>query len=89
MTALTLIFIHSPCKDAIVPLGRPVRGNNGAEISQVTVKAGTMVVIGATAVNVDPLIWGPDAAEWKPERWLEPLPQSVTDAYLPGVFSNM
>ena len=48
-----------------------------------------MVVIGATAVNIDPLIWGPDAAEWKPERWLEPLPQSVTDAYLPGVFSNM
>jgi cytochrome P450 len=48
-----------------------------------------MVVIGAAAVNRDPAIWGPDANQWNPERWLKPLPETVIDAYLPGVYSHM
>ena len=31
----------------------------------------------------------PDALEWKPERWLSPLPQAVIDAHLPGVYSHL
>jgi len=27
---------------------------------------------------------GEDAAEWKPDRWLSPLPSSVTDARVPA-----
>jgi cytochrome P450 len=27
--------------------------------------------------------------EYKPERWLSPLPDSVADAALPGVYSQM
>ena len=38
---------------------------------------------------MDESIWGSDAAVWRPERWLEPLTKSVTDAHLPGVYSNM
>ncbi|THH17362.1 hypothetical protein EW146_g3432 [Bondarzewia mesenterica] len=78
-----------PRKDAIVPLSRFVQGKDGSFIERVTVKAGTMVVIGAAAVNRDPLIWGPDADAWRPERWLEPMPNSVAEAFLPGVYSNM
>jgi cytochrome P450 len=58
-------------------------------INYVPVRAGTMVVVGAAAVNRDPAIWGPDADQWIPERWLEPLPETVIDAYLPGVYSHM
>lgn len=39
--------------------------------------------------NRDPTIWGVDAAEWKPERWLFPLPDTVADARVPSVFANL
>jgi cytochrome P450 len=58
-------------------------------IDYVPIQAGTMVVVGAAAVNRDPAIWGPDADQWIPERWFKPLPETVMDAYLPGVYSHM
>ena len=39
--------------------------------------------------NRDPAIWGADARVWKPERWLSPLPDTVTDAKIPGVYSHL
>lgn len=34
-------------------------------------------------------IEGPDALEFKPERWLSPLPDAVGDAALPGVYFQL
>ncbi|EEB98095.1 hypothetical protein MPER_02458 [Moniliophthora perniciosa FA553] len=34
-------------------------------------------------------LWGPDALEWKPERWLEPLPAVIPEARIPGVYSHL
>ncbi|KAH9166700.1 cytochrome P450 [Lactarius sanguifluus] len=39
-------------------------------------------------LNRDSSIWGIDAAEWKPERWLTPRPESVARANIPGVYAN-
>lgn len=58
-------------------------------ISDIPVPKGTGVVIGIIASNVNPTIWGPDADEWKPERFLKPLPESVAEAHIPGVYSNL
>ena len=41
------------------------------------------------ASNNDKAIWGEDAREWKPERWLTPLPAAVEDARIPGVYGNL
>ncbi|KAF7325323.1 Docosahexaenoic acid omega-hydroxylase CYP4F3 [Mycena venus] len=32
----------------------------------------------------NPAVWGPDALEWKPERWLSPLPQTANDFHRGG-----
>ena len=73
----------------MVPLGRPVTGKNGERIDELLVESGTLTVIGAAAVNRDPLIWGSTAEQWIPERWLEPLPSTVSDAHLPSVYANL
>ena len=41
------------------------------------------------ASNNDKAIWGEDADQWRPERWLDGLPESVVEAKIPGVYSNL
>jgi len=62
---------------------------DGNELSEILVPSDTSVIVSILGINRDRDIWGEDAAEWKPERWLSPLPSSVTDAHVPGVYANM
>ena len=50
---------------------------------------GTDVVVAIMGANKSKKIWGEDAEEWKPSRWLNPLPESIQKAHLPGVYSQM
>ncbi|KAI0061903.1 cytochrome P450 [Artomyces pyxidatus] len=75
------------CSDISVPLSRPVKITDG-EITSLFVPQGTTVIIPVMGINRDPEIWGADAMEWKPERWLRPLPESVAKACVPGIYSN-
>jgi len=79
----------SPRKNTLIPLSRPVLGKDGQTIDCIPVRAGTMVVAGTAAVNRDPAVWGPNADQWIPERWLRPLPEAVIDAYPPETSSHM
>lgn len=63
-------------------------GIDGKPIHELIVPAHTMVWVNVLGVNRDKEVWGPDADEWKPERWLAPLPTTVTDAHIPNVFAN-
>lgn len=85
---LTTSF-KSALKDAVLPLSTPIKGNNGAMMNEIAVPKGTVVTIGILASNCNMELWGEDALEWKPERWLKPLPQAVTDAHIPGIYSNL
>ncbi|EGO03012.1 hypothetical protein SERLA73DRAFT_176502 [Serpula lacrymans var. lacrymans S7.3] len=76
-------------KDIILPFSKPVKGVDGREMHEVLVPENTSIIISILASNRNREIWGPDALEWKPERWLSPLPQSVTDAQIPGVYSHL
>ena len=58
-------------------------------IHELVIPKDTTVCVGVLSSNTNKAIWGEDAMEWKPERWLSPLPKSVTDAKIPGVYSNL
>lgn len=58
-------------------------------MDSISVPKGTVVFVPIQAANINPEVWGPDAHEWRPERWLKPLPKSVAAAKTPGVYSNM
>ncbi|KAI0318182.1 cytochrome P450 [Amylostereum chailletii] len=75
-------------KDTVLPLNTPVKGSDGTEYSEFMVPNDTTVLVNIIGVNTDPEIWGPDAHEWNPDRWLKPLPESVAAAHIPGVYSN-
>ncbi|THH11078.1 hypothetical protein EW146_g8172 [Bondarzewia mesenterica] len=75
-------------KDAVLPLGTPITGVDGTKISEIMIPNNTGIYIGVLSVNRDPGIWGADVMEWKPERWLSPLPPSVAEARIPGVYAN-
>ena len=76
-------------KDSILPFSKPIIGVDGSSIDEIIVPAGTTIFIGIRASNTDTDIWGEDALEFKPERWLSPLPAIHTEARIPGVYSNM
>jgi cytochrome P450 len=55
------------------------------------VPKGTAVHVGIWASNINQELWGEDAQEWNPQRWLKPLPKSLTDhdTKIPGVYSHL
>ena len=82
-------FYHRAVEDAVIPLHEPIRGKDGNIIRELVIPKGTNIVSNLRACNTNKAIWGEDALEWKPERWLQPLPQSVEDARIPGIYSNL
>ncbi|KAE9386988.1 cytochrome P450 [Gymnopus androsaceus JB14] len=76
-------------QDAVVPLSKPIIGLDGTEMHEITVPNGTAVVVSILNSNRNPDLWGKDADEWKPERWLSPLPEALLEARIPGVYSHL
>lgn len=58
-------------------------------MNEIFIPKGTDIVIAIGAANRNQALWGPDADEWKPERWLSPLPKAVTEAHVPGIYSHL
>ncbi|TFY56428.1 hypothetical protein EVJ58_g7653 [Rhodofomes roseus] len=76
-------------QDTVVPLSKPILGVDGTLITEIAVQKGTEAFTGVLGCNTSKAFWGEDALQWKPERWLSPLPDSVTEAGLPGVSGNL
>ena len=73
----------------MLPFGVPVKGLDGRDIHEIPVPKGTDVFISILASNRNPELWGPDACEWKPERWFNPLPEALINARIPGIFNHL
>lgn len=58
--------------------------------NSIFIKKGTSIFIGIATANRSEDVWGPDAKEFKPERWLNnDTPVADKDARLPGVWSSV
>ena len=58
----------------VLPLSEPIRGVDGTMMHEIFVPKDTAIVVALLASNRNKAIWGEDAEEWKPERWLSTLP---------------
>ncbi|KAJ4499391.1 cytochrome P450 [Lentinula lateritia] len=76
-------------KDDILPLGVPFTDKNGEVHNDIRVRKGDLFNIPVLAVNRSKALWGEDARDFKPERWLTPggVPGAVSS--IPGVWGNM
>ena len=88
LMVINVLTGSSARSDAVLPLSTPIHDANGRLIHEIFVPDNTNVFLHIYNLNRDPLIWGDDAAEWKPERWLAPLPKSVGEANIQGVYAN-
>jgi hypothetical protein len=82
------LLVSSTRTDVVLPLSAPIQDVDGRKVHEIFVPKNTNVFAHIYNLNRDPSIWGSDAAEWKPERWMAPLPQSVADANIQGVYAN-
>ena len=77
-------------RDVVLPLYSPLKCADGkTEIKEIPLRKGTVIWVSILGANLSKAVWGEDAEEWKPERWLKPLPASVDQAHFPGVYSQM
>ncbi|KAG6865211.1 hypothetical protein C0991_004412 [Blastosporella zonata] len=74
-------------KERTIPYSDP---DDDLHPSTVTIPVGTTLFVGIAGSNRLESVWGPDAKEWKPERWLADVSAaSSSRARLPGVYSGM
>ena len=93
-------------KDVVLPLLYPIPGNltkDGQPIDKIHLKNNTKITMSIFAANRSKAIWGDDAEEWKPQRWLARKlrddekegdlytgqSRSIAKEQLPGVYSGM
>ncbi|KAF9527856.1 cytochrome P450 [Crepidotus variabilis] len=80
-------FVRRSCiKETVLSFTKPT-----GELSSVTVPKGTILFVGIATANRLETIWGSDAKEWKPERWLSDTSPMAQDPSLklPGIYHGM
>jgi cytochrome P450 len=75
-------------EDDIIPLSKPIIGRDGKPIKEIFVPKGTPVDGGLGDYNQSPDIWGPDAGDFNPERWLDRKGPLKTDQVADGTWGG-
>ncbi|KAH8115692.1 cytochrome P450 [Phellopilus nigrolimitatus] len=57
--------------DDVIPLSSPVTTSSGETIDDMFIARGASLIVPIRCVNRSEAIWGPDAKDFKPERWLD------------------
>ena len=84
-----ILCTNRATKDTVLPLSEPIYDENGHRFDEIAMPKDSQVLLGFFGCNTSKKLWGEDAYEWKPERWLAPLPRAVEDAHIPGIYANL
>ncbi|EMD37101.1 hypothetical protein CERSUDRAFT_115012 [Gelatoporia subvermispora B] len=79
-------FVYAE-KDDILPLQTPIKTKDGRLISEIPVAAGQYVHMSFAGYNRLRSVWGLDAHEFRPERWLDESSTRQESHF--GVYSNL
>jgi len=60
-----------------IPLSTPIQNASGLVVNEIDFPARVIVVFPIEPINRSSDIWGEDAGEFRPERWLGKLPEAV------------
>ncbi|KAI0782963.1 cytochrome P450 [Abortiporus biennis] len=83
------MLFRATVEDTVMPLSESIIGIDGTTMKEIPIPKGTKVFVGVSASNQNTGLWGEDAKEWKPERWMENLPTDLVEARLPGVYAHL
>ncbi|KAJ4489387.1 cytochrome P450 [Lentinula edodes] len=78
-------LIRQAASDDVIPLEFPVISESGEELSQIPVSKGQRVSVSISVYNRLTQVWGKDANEWNPERFLHETKKDTTL----GVYANL
>ncbi|KAI9430949.1 cytochrome P450 [Lactarius psammicola] len=76
-------------RDDILPLAFPITTKSGEKTTSIPIKKGTRIDISTAAYNRLPDVWGEDANEWNPDRFLDPQRDFVEASSNIGLFGNL
>ncbi|CAK5267572.1 unnamed protein product [Mycena citricolor] len=75
-------------EDDVIPLSRPVQTASGAYVDKLPIAKGTHITTSFFFTSLSKSVWGADASEFKPERWLDDsIPASAKE--FPGYSHTM
>ncbi|WWC72890.1 uncharacterized protein I206_106854 [Kwoniella pini CBS 10737] len=75
-------------ENTVIPLSTPVKGRDGKMIESVNLPKGAMMMIPILNVNKLEQVWGPDADQFNPDRFLK-SDSSSNDISVGGVWGNL
>ncbi|PVG01515.1 cytochrome P450 [Serendipita vermifera] len=74
-------------QDDVIPVEKPYMDKNGQMRNYIEVKKGDQFLVPFMVMNRLTEVWGEDANRFNPDRWLNPLPDTVHGG--PGVYGNI
>ncbi|KAK0478584.1 cytochrome P450 [Armillaria luteobubalina] len=77
---------REPAQDDVLPLAEPIINSDGTACSQVPIVKGQTIFASLYTYNRLPSVWGDDAGEWNPRRFLEVRGEKQESL---GVYANL
>ncbi|KAF9019068.1 cytochrome P450 [Hymenopellis radicata] len=75
--------------DDVIPLSEAVVTKDGVQLTQIPVEKGQIVSMSFASYNRNPSIWGKDADEWNPDRFMDAQPKPGDNRVPVGVYANL